>query len=140
MTALSKQFEFIINSGTFTATSVSIPSAASAPDGSFVFKSNPQKGDGYYGSSDGLHTVTYTVTPNFVGTLTSQATLATSPIENDWFNIVGSSVNYDQLVNPVASTTTNYVNFSGNFVWCRALVHRADIPVNGSVMFINYNH
>lgn len=143
MTAFSKQIEFVLrptSTTTNTATSVSIPSSAVAPDGSSVFKSIPQKGDGYYGSSDGLHTITYTVTPNFVGTLTTQASLVTMPTEEDWFTVVGTSVEYSELVNPVATTTTNYFNFTGNFVWCRALVHRKELPVNGSVMFINYNH
>ena len=140
MSALSKQFEFIINTGTSTATSVAIPSAAISVDGNSIFKSMPQKGDGYYGSSDGLHTVSYTVTPNFVGTLTTQATLATAPIEADWFEVANTSVEYSQLVNPVATTTTNYFNFMGNFVWCRAVMHRADLPLNGSLLFANYNH
>lgn len=143
MTAFSKQIEFILrptSTATNTATSVSIPSSAVAPDGSSIFRSIPQKGDGYYGSSDGLHTITYTVTPNFVGTLTTQATLVTMPAEADWFNVVGTTVEYSELVNPVATTTTNYFNFTGNFVWCRALVHRKVLPLNGTVMFINYNH
>ena len=143
MTAFSKQFEFIIrpdSTTTNTATSVSIPSTAAAADGSSVFKSMPQKGDGYYGSSDGLHTITYTVTPNFVGTLTTQATLVASPADTDWFNVVNTSVTYDNLVNPAATTTTNYFNFTGNFIWCRAVVQRAIQPLNGSIMFINYNH
>ena len=143
MTAFSKQFEFIIrptSTTTNTATSVSIPSSAFAADGSSVFKSIPQKGDGYYGSSDGLHTVTYTVTPNFVGTLTTQATLVSAPLESDWFNVVNTTVTYDNLVNPVATTTTNYFNFTGNFIWCRSVVQRAVQQLNGAVMFINYNH
>ena len=139
MPALSAPFNFVINTGTFTATSVAIPSAAIAPDGSKQFKSNPEKGDGYFGAADGLHTVTYTVTPNFAGTLTMQATLATAPVETDWFNIVDTTVNYVYPITP-ASTTTHYVNFVGNFVWVRAAVHRSDDDPNGSVMFINYNH
>ncbi len=140
MPALSKQFEFVINTGTNTATSVSIPSAATAPDGSLIFKSEPLKADGYYGSSDGIHTITYTVTPNFVGTLTTQATLTILPTDSDWFNITGTSYTYSDIVNPVLTTTTVYANALGNFTWCRAYVHRADIPTNGSVLNINFNY
>lgn len=140
MTAFSKQFEFIINTGTSTATSVAIPSAAIAPDGSAVFKSIPQRGDGYYGSSDGMHTTAFTVTPNFAGSLSMQASLAVSPSEDDWFTVNDTTFQYDSLVNPVATTTTNYANFIGNFIWCRAVVNRTPLPLNGSVMFINYNH
>ena len=139
MPALSTQFKFVINTGTFTATSVAIPSAAIAPDGGRFFKSNPEKGDGYFGSADGLHTVTYTVTPNFEGTLTMQATLVAEPIESDWFEVKDVAVVYQTPIVP-ANTTTNYVNFTGNFIWTRAIVHRSDNLTNGPVLFINYNH
>lgn len=139
MPALSTQFQFILNSSTFTTTSVSIPSAATAPDGSSNFYSIPEKGDGYYGASDGLHTVTYTVTPNFSGSILTQATLATNPSDNDWFTVVGTSSTYASPSLPL-TTTTNYYNFTGNFVWVRAYVHRTAVQPNGTVMFINYNH
>jgi hypothetical protein len=135
MPALSTQLRFYINSGTSTATSVQIPSAAVAPDGSSNFYSLPEKGDGYFGSFDGLHTITYTVTPNFVGTMYMQATLATNPQENDWFTVT-TTTNYTAP----AATTTNYVNFTGNFVWIRAVVNRNTVQPNGTVQFINYNH
>jgi len=139
MSALSSQFKFIINTGTFTATSVAIPSAAFAQDSTPLFKSNPEKGDGYFGSADGLHTVTYTVTPNFAGTLTMQASLATDPIESDWFNVSNTTVRYATPMVP-STTTTNYFNFTGNFVWVRAVVQRSADQPNGSVQWINYNH
>jgi hypothetical protein len=139
MSALSSQFKFIINTSTFTATSVAIPSAAVAADGTTLFKSNPEKGDGYFGSADGLHTVTYTITPNFLGTLTMQASLATAPVEADWFNVNNTTVEYTSITIP-ATTTTNYVNFTGNFVWVRAVVQRSSDQPNGSVTWVNYNH
>jgi hypothetical protein len=139
MGAFSKSFEFIINTGSFTATSVSIPSAAVAPDGSRVFKSLPEKGDGYYSASDGLHTVTYTVTSNFVGNLSMQATLSIDPTDLDWFTVTNTTVTYDYSIEP-ATTSTNYANFIGNFVWVRSRVERSDDEPNGSVMFVNYNH
>ena len=144
MPAQSLQFKFAIGTGTTTATSVAIGWTTAiiknyAPDGSFNFKSDKEKGDGYYSSSDGFHTASYTVTPNFVGTITMQATLATTPAESDWFNITDTAITYADLTIP-ASTTTSIVNFTGNFVWVRAFVQRADIDPNGSVRFINYNH
>ena len=46
------------------------------------------KGDGYYGRSDGFHTVQYNIT-GFIGTVNVQATLATSPtVDSDWFDRV----------------------------------------------------
>lgn len=139
MPAFSSQFNFIINSGTFTATTVAIPSAAYAVDGSTLFNSIPQKGDGYFGTADGLHTITYTVSNNFAGSLAMQATLATAPAETDWFTVTNSTVTYTFPIVP-ATTTTNYVNFTGNFVWVRARVNRTTDQPNGSVLFINYNH
>ena len=151
MTAQSTQFQFVISKGNtstnngfpclsyLTATSVSIPSAAYAPDGSTNFYSLQQPGDGYYGIADGLHTVTYTITPNFAGTLTMQASLATCPGPTDWFTVNNTSVTYLYPIIP-ASTTTNYVNFTGNFVWVRAYVARTADQPNGSVLFVNYNH
>ena len=139
MPAFSSQFNFIINSGTFTATTVAIPSAAYAVDGSTLFNSIPQKGDGYFGTADGLHTITYTVSNNFAGSLAMQAPLATAPAETDWFTVTNSTVTYTFPIVP-ATTTTNYVNFTGNFVWVRARVNRTTDQPNGSVLFINYNH
>jgi hypothetical protein len=140
MPALSSQFKFALGTGTMTATSVAIPSTSVSSQGTLIFKSEKEKGDGYFGNSDGFHTVSYTITPNFVGTLTTQATLATDPVEADWFDVADSTVTYSNLVDPVLTTTTQYVNFTGNFVWVRALVRRSlDLP-NGSVQWINFNH
>lgn len=139
MPALSQQFKFAIGTGTTTATSIAITQLNVAPDGTKIFKSDKLKGDGYFGSADGLHTVTYTVSNNFIGTLTTQATLATDPIEADWFAVVGSQVNYPDL--PVlATTTTSYLNFTGNFTWVRAVVHYGSTAGASQVRFINYNH
>jgi hypothetical protein len=139
MPAQSLQFKFALGTGTTTATSVQIPSTSVSSDGTSIFRSQREKGDGYYGSSDGFHTVTYTVTPNFSGTLTTQATLATDPIEADWFDVVNSTVIYSYPIVP-ATTTTNYVNFTGNFVWVRTVVQRSIDEPNGSVKWINFNH
>lgn len=139
MSALSTQFLFALGTGTMTATSVSIPSTAVAPNGSTTFFSAKQQGDGYYGASDGLHTVTYTVTPNFAGNMSMQATLATNPTDTDWFTVTNTTVSYNFPIVP-ATTTTNYVNFTGNFVWVRARVYRTLDAPNGSLLFINYNH
>jgi hypothetical protein len=145
MAAVSSQFNFIIGSGVIgtppvsTSTSVAIPSASISVDGTTLFNSIPEKGDGYFGSADGMHTVTYTVTNNFEGSLGMQATLATNPTESDWFNVSNSTISYAYPIVP-ATTTTNYVNFTGNFVWVRAQVDRSINLPNGSVLFINYNH
>jgi len=79
--------------------------------------SKPLKGDGYYGYTDGLHTVSYKLT-GFTGVLGFQASLATTPTEADWFDIADSQIG--DSVMPF--TTSTFVNFSGNFVWVRAAI------------------
>jgi hypothetical protein len=151
MPGLSLQFKFAVGTGTtFSPYSTQIPSTTVAPDGSNNFYSYKEKGNGYFGNNGGLHTVSYTITPNFVGTLSTQATLATMPCESDWFTVDGSSYTFNNIINPTLTTTTNYVNFSGNFVWVRAVVQRSigptgtyndqGPPPSGSVEWVNYNY
>lgn len=80
-----------------------------------TWSSDKFKGNGYYGYTDGLHTVSYKVT-NFVGMLNFQATLVTNPTDSDWFDVSNTSIG--DGVN--ALTTSAFFNFTGNFVWCRA--------------------
>ena len=137
MPNLSRQFLFALGTGTTTATSVSIPGTAISPYGDRTFYSDKEKGDGYYNMGDGVHTVTYTVSPAFDGIINVQGTLALTPTDTDWFNIVGTSVAFSQLSE---TTITNYVNFTGNIVWVRAKVTRNVDDVNTNVLVINYNH
>lgn len=92
--------------------------------------SNPAKGDGFYGRSDGVHTVQYSI-ENFVGTITIQATLATEPVDNDWFSVYDQS--YPELNND-PETTVNIVNFTGNYVWVRAAVSYSDGIINSILL------
>jgi hypothetical protein len=140
MPAQSLQFKFALGTGTTTATSVAVPSTSVSSAGTTYYTSQKEKGDGYFGSSDGLHTVTYTVTPNFAGTLTIQASLATTPVEADWFLVDNTTKFFNTTTVVALTTTTEYINFTGNFVWVRSTIHRSgDLP-NGSVQAINYNH
>ena len=136
MPNLSQQFLFRTVPGS-TSTSVSIPGTAiPISDTGFVldaFYSLPQKGDGYFGSGDGVHTVTYTVDQGFDGAISMQGSLANTPTSTDWFNINNTEVTYSQLT--TTAQKTNYVNFIGNFVWVRARV----VKNNGSMLVINYN-
>ena len=86
------------------------------------FVTDKVKGDGYYSQPDGVHTVAYKVlnrgdsVDDFFGSCKMQGTLATTPTEDDWFDISGTTVTSNQ------STTISSVNFTGNFVWVRAKV------------------
>ena len=86
------------------------------------FVSDKQKGDGYYSQGDGTHTVVFNLTnrndstDDFNGSVRMQGSLATTPTEDDWFDIAGTTHTSD------LSTTTVSSNFTGNFVWVRAKV------------------
>jgi hypothetical protein len=78
------------------------------------FVSDKSKGDGYYSQPDGVHTVAYQVNATMAGSIKMQGSLATTPTEDDWFDISGSTFTADQ------STLISTANFTGNFVWIRA--------------------
>lgn len=98
------------------------------------------RADGYYGRSDGIHTVQVTVN-NFTGSFGIQGTLATEPTENDWFDInlnanrnvstASAYVSFPQ--NPAEPTGqigddgTQAFTFVGNFVYLRAILDRSNI-------------
>ena len=83
------------------------------------------------GSRDGLHTVAYHVNATCTGSLKMQGSLATTPTEDDFFDIDGTTFTTDQ------STTINSVNFTGNFVWVRA---KLTSNTAGSVTKILFNN
>ncbi|MBJ33158.1 MAG: hypothetical protein CMC89_00365 [Flavobacteriaceae bacterium] len=85
------------------------------------------KGDGYYGRSDGIHTVQYDYT-GFTGTITIQATLATTPTDSDWFDV--------DVVTVSNQTEVKYANFTGNFVYIRAKM----VYTDGTLNSIRMNH
>jgi len=78
------------------------------------FVSDKSKGDGYYSQPDGVHTVAYQVNSTMTGSIKMQGSLATTPTEDDWFDVSGSTFTADQ------STLISTANFTGNFVWVRA--------------------
>ena len=85
------------------------------------------RGDGYYGRSDGVHTVQYDYV-GLTGTISIQATLATTPTEDDWFDV--------HTYTAAQETATKYANFTGNFVFVRAKL----VYTDGTVNSIRLNH
>lgn len=130
MPALSQSLEFVVN--TTSTVSIMYPNSTSTV---MIYLSDRVKGDGYYGGSDGLHTVTYTCAPTFVGTVTMQASLAAAPTDADWFTVPDTDVRYTTF-NDRSTSTVDYYNFQGNYVWLRSRVAIAD----GAVEVIHYNH
>ena len=109
------------------------------------------KGDGYYGRSDGFHTIQINLT-GFIGRIEMQGTLAVEPAEDDWFSIslggsITASVDTTGLVTSSTTVVTiNYTenetsvktyNFTGNYVWLRAKVSDW---TDGTVNSITLNH
>ena len=78
------------------------------------FVSAKIKGDGYFSKPDGVHTVAYQVNSTMTGSIKMQGSLATTPTEDDYFDITGTTFTADQ------STLISTANFTGNFVWIRA--------------------
>ena len=95
------------------------------------FVTDKVKGDGYYSQTDGLHTVAFHVDSTCTGAIKMQGSLATTPTEDDFFDIDNTTFTTDQ------STTINSVNFTGNFVWIRA---KCTANTAGSVSKILYNN
>ena len=95
------------------------------------FVSDKIKGDGYYSQTDGVHTVAHKVTTALTGAIKMQGSLATTPTEDDWFDISGTTFTTDQ------STTISSSNFTGNFVWVRA---KATSVTAGTISSSLLNH
>jgi len=95
------------------------------------------KGDGYYGRADGLHTVQYNIT-GFQGKIKMQATLAIDPTSNDWFTLDSTEHETIGFANDSATATGSHIkNFTGNYVWVRAVVSSW---TDGTVTSIQLNH
>ena len=98
------------------------------------FVTDKAKGDGYFSQPDGVHTVAYQVvnrgdsTDDFHGTIKMQGSLATTPTEDDYFDISGTTYTSDQ------STTIASFNFTGNFVWVRAKIETTNASGNGALV------
>ena len=95
------------------------------------FVSDKTKGDGYYSQPDGVHTVAHKVSTTLTGAIKMQGSLATTPTEDDWFDIAGTTFTTDQ------STTISSSNFTGNFVWVRA---KATSVTAGTITSTQLNH
>ena len=95
------------------------------------FVSDKSKGDGYYSQPDGVHTVAYQVNSTMNGSIKMQGTLATTPTEDDWFDVSGSTFTADQ------STLISTANFTGNFVWVRAKATSVTAGTISSVLLNN---
>lgn len=118
--------------------------------GNSVVLGDRARGDGFYGRSDGLHTVAWN-TVGFVGTIKIQGSLAIDPTEEDWFDIEFGGIdeytldttgklsknNITEISYSQPTTDAKVFNFTGNYVWIRAKIENFGA---GSVTAIQYNH
>jgi hypothetical protein len=143
MPALSQNLIFTINST--SSVSANYPNTAT---GSLTYLSNKTKGSGYYGNSNGFHTIQIKVN-NFVGKFEVQASLAADPIEADWFSTeLGTTSQTIDTTGLLSFYNVNYVSFFtatsitkaynvlGNFVWLRVKISEFS---EGSVNSIKIN-
>jgi hypothetical protein len=107
------------------------------------------RGDGYYGRSDGFHTVQVSIT-GFIGQIEMQGTLAIDPAEADWFTVeLGTGTmsvdttgalaeqNITSIEYTANTTNVKSYNFTGNYVWVRAKISNW---TDGTVNSIKLNH
>lgn len=87
-------------------------------------------GDGFYGKSDGLHTVQHSVN-NFIGKFIVQGTLVFNPTESDWFNVICKKYNIS------GESESSVDNFVGNYIWIRAIITDWE---QGSILVARMNH
>jgi hypothetical protein len=106
--------------------------SATTFDGTATVDGEKFKGDGYYGRSDGLHTVAYHLN-GFTGIIKIQGTLAQTPTSDDWFDITGTT--YSDGIE--VETANIFKNFSGNFMWVRVAI--TDFAA-GTVSKVLYNN
>lgn len=114
-----------------------ILSSQTHPDGTTVESvvGEKFKGDGYYGRSDGIHTVQWNLS-NFTGSIKMQGSLAIDPQQDDWVNLQVGNFNEFTIdttgkvstltissIEYTEPTTGSFIyNFVGNYVWVRVVI------------------
>lgn len=105
----------------------------------YTVTANSQPAAAYYLGNKDLQTVNIKLT-EVTGNIIVQATLATTPTENDWFNVYRLEANANATPNSapqLASNASVYTNIEGNFVRMRAKVQGFN---NGTVNFIKLSY
>ena len=131
MATNSEKFNFVIDNS--NQTQVTHPGDSTIT----TYTSDKVKGDGYYGRSDGLHSVQYNLN-GVIGKLSIQASLATTPLTDDWFTV--TTVTHDNSSGTTSNglATGSFIhNFTGNYVWIRAII--SDFT-DGTINSILINH
>ena len=91
---------------------------------SYTVTGNNQPGASYIIAPRSLQTVNINLT-NCTGNIKIEASLATTPVSTDWFNVYELEANANAAANSapqIASNASVYTNINGNFVYMRAKV------------------
>ena len=83
-------------------------------------------GDSFYGYTDGIHTVAV-YGDNLSGRIIIQGTLATTPTEDDWFNILIGGLPYKDYT---SFTGVEGFTFIANLVFLRAKLDRTALGIS----------
>lgn len=94
--------------------------------------SEKAKGIGYYGSTNGMHTVQYTTENDFTGIIKIQATLDIEAKDTSWFDVPDAQLGDGLIIVPDGAVVKN---FTGNFVWVRAVITQFDTGTINRVLF-----
>jgi hypothetical protein len=90
----------------------------------YTVTGNSQPAAAYYLGNQDLQTVNISLT-NCTGNIVIEASLATDPTNNDWFDVYQLEANANATPNSapqIASNARMYTNVEGNFVYLRAKV------------------
>jgi hypothetical protein len=134
MPALSQNFTFTVNNTSTVA--VNYPNTGTT---ALTFISDKAKGDGYFGNSDGFHSVQLQTT-NFIGKIEIQGTLSVDPTVSDWFSLNlqnNFTTSTSTLIYNTGTTTVLGYNFIANTVWVRCKISEF---TQGTVNFVRYNY
>lgn len=93
---------------------------------------DPVKAAGWYGHTNGLHTVAISV-QNFTGRISVEAAITTTPVDSDWFSVLPNGEPYIQypqmsyvIQSPATGETSTFgFSFTSNIVWIRARMDRS---------------
>ena len=105
----------------------------------YTVTGNSQPAAAFYLGNRDLQTVNLKLN-EVTGNIIIQASLATSPSENDWFNVYTLEANYSAAPNTapqIASNASSFTNIEGNFVQMRAKVQNFN---HGIVQFIKLSY
>jgi hypothetical protein len=98
----------------------------------YTVTGDSQPGASYIITPRSLQTVNINLT-NCTGNITIEASLATTPVDADWFKVYELEANANAASNSapqIASNASVYTNIDGNFVYMRAKV----VDFNGGLV------